>query len=92
MLLRDLRTTARRGYGLALNEAEPGVTAVAAAVRSGPAGSAVGTVSIAGPTARVDDSRVRELARLVVQCATDLSNVWPLRPRRVTATDVVKAA
>ena len=34
------RTTARRGYGLAVNEAEPGVTAVAAAIRSGPDGGA----------------------------------------------------
>ena len=95
VLLRDLRTTAKRGYGLALNEAEPGVTAVAAAVRSGPAGVAVGTVSIAGPTARVDETLVRKLAPMVVQCASDLSNVWPLRPRFVTehrATDVVNAA
>jgi hypothetical protein len=77
--LRDLRVTARRGYGLALNEAEPGVTAVAAAVRSGRGGGAVGTVSIAGPSARVVERRVRELAPLVMQCATELSNVWPLR-------------
>ena len=94
-LLRDLRTTGRRGYGLALNEAEPGVTAVAAAVRSGPDGSAVGTVSIAGPTARVDESRVRALAPMVVQCATELSNVWPLRPTTVKkrgVKDAVKAA
>src|SRR5207253_2559126 len=68
-LLRDLRTTARRGYGLALNEAEPGVTAIAAAVRSGRDGAAVGTVSIAGPTARVPERRIRELAPLVRQCA-----------------------
>ena len=85
-LLRDLRATVRRGYGLAVNEAEPGVTAVAAAVRSGPDGGAVGTVSIAGPTARVAEARVRELAPLVVQCAAELSNVWPLRPK--AAADV----
>ena len=94
-LLRDLRTTGRRGYGLALNEAEPGVTAVAAAVRSGPDGSAVGTISIAGPTARVDESRVRALAPMVVQCAAELSNVWPLRPTTVKkrgVKDAVKAA
>ncbi len=95
-LLRDLRATARRGYGLALNEAEPGVTAIAAAVRSGPDGAAVGTVSIAGPTARVPESRVRELAPLVTQCASDLSNLWPLRPKaaanHVAAKDAAKAA
>ena len=35
-LLREIKTTANRGYGLAVNEAEPGVTAIAAAIRSGP--------------------------------------------------------
>ena len=90
-LLRDLRTTARRGYGLALNEAEPGVTAIAAAVRSGRDGAAVGTVSIAGPTARVPERRIRELAPLVRQCASELSNLWPLRPKTL-ANHVAKAA
>ena len=32
-LMRELEATARRGYGLARNEAEPGVTALAAAIR-----------------------------------------------------------
>ena len=80
-LLRDLRTTARRGYGLALNEAEPGVTAIAAAVRSGRDGAAVGTVSIAGPSARVPERRIREWAPRVMQCASELSSLWPLRPK-----------
>jgi IclR family acetate operon transcriptional repressor len=94
-LLRDLRTTARRGYGLALNEAEPGVTAVAAAVRSGPGGAAVGTVSIAGPTVRVTEARARELARAVMQCASELSSLWPVRPKvsaNAAGENAVKAA
>ena len=78
-LLRDLRTTERRGWGLAVNEAEPGVTAIGAAIRSGPGGAAVGTISIAGPTVRLTEGRVSELAPLVVQCASELSNLWPLR-------------
>lgn len=90
-LLRDLRTTARRGYGLALNEAEPGVTAIGAAIRSGPDGVAVGTVSIAGPTVRVDEARVRELAPQVVRCASEMSALWPLRakPAATSVTQVV---
>ena len=95
-LLKDLRTTARRGYGLALNEAEPGVTALAAAIRSGSDGTAVGTVSIAGPTARVTEQRIRELAPLVMQCASDLSSLWLLRPKTAAKAgskrDTVKAA
>ena len=82
-LLKELRATARRGYGLALNEAEPGVTAIAAAIRSGSDGVTVGTVSIAGPSARMTDVRIRELAPLVTQCATELSGLWPVRPKSV---------
>jgi len=84
-LLKELRATARRGYGLAFNEAEPGVTAIAAAIRAGGDGATVGTVSIAGPTARMTEARVRELAPLVTQCAADLSRSWPGRPQPVPA-------
>ena len=79
-LATELRLTARRGFGIAHNEAEPGVTAIAAAIRTGPDNAAVGTVSIAGPSARMTEERVRELAPRVVQCATELSGVWPVRP------------
>ena len=78
-LLRELKTTARRGYGIALSEAEFGVTAVAAAIRPDDASSALGTVSIAGPSARVTEKRAQELAPLVLRTARELSNLWPLR-------------
>jgi DNA-binding IclR family transcriptional regulator len=81
-LQRELRATARRGYGVALSEAEPGVSAVAAVIRSGADRAAVGTVSIAGPSVRVTERRVHELAPLVLQCAADLSSFWPLRRKR----------
>jgi DNA-binding IclR family transcriptional regulator len=80
-LLKELRATARRGYGLAVNEAEPGVTAIAAAIRSRADESTVGTVSIAGPSARMGEARVRELAPVVTACATELSALWPVRPK-----------
>jgi len=80
-LMREVEATTRRGYGLARNEAEPGVTALAAAIRAREGGSALGTVSVAGPSVRMTDARVRELADLVVQSALELSSLWPLRPR-----------
>jgi DNA-binding IclR family transcriptional regulator len=80
-LLRELRTTARRGYGLAVNEAEFGVTAVAAAIRAEANGPALGTVSIAGPSARMSEKRAHELAPLVLRSARELSDLWPLRAR-----------
>ena len=95
VLLKELRTTARRGFGLAVNEAEPGVTAIAAAIRSGADGETVGTVSIAGPTARMTENRIRDLAPLVTQCASDLSRSWPVRTKRLLESvpkDVGQAA
>jgi IclR family acetate operon transcriptional repressor len=80
-LMREVEATAKRGYGIARNEAEPGVTALAAAIRARDDGVALGTVSVAGPSVRMTDARVRELALLVVQGAADLSSLWPLRPR-----------
>jgi DNA-binding IclR family transcriptional regulator len=80
-LLREIKATARRGYGTAVNEAEPGVTAVAAAIRPSDAAAALGTVSVAGPSVRMTERRVRELAPLVVRAAADLAALWPLRDR-----------
>jgi IclR family transcriptional regulator, acetate operon repressor len=78
-LLREVKATARRGYGLALSEAEFGVTAVAAVIRADDDGPALGTVSIAGPSARMTEKRAHELAPLVLRSARELSNLWPLR-------------
>ena len=77
--LRELKATARRGYGIALSEAEFGVTAVAAAIRADGEGPALGTVSIAGPSARITEKRAHELAPLVLGAARELANLWPLR-------------
>ncbi|MDH5286671.1 MAG: IclR family transcriptional regulator [Betaproteobacteria bacterium] len=80
-LLREIAATGARGYGLAVNEAEPGVTAVAAVIRSGSGGAASGTVSVAGPSVRLTDERVLELAPLVCRSAAEISELWPLRTR-----------
>lgn len=80
-LQEELRTTAERGYGLAMSEAEPGVTALAAAIRLGRGGTAVGTVSVAGPSIRLNEKRVQELAPIVTAAAAELAKLWPLRLR-----------
>ena len=94
-LRRELEITARRGFGLAVNEAEPGVTAVAAAVRPAAGGPALGTVSIAGPSVRVTEGRALELAPLVARAAAELAAIWPLRQRSrrsAHAGDIAHAA
>ena len=67
-------------FGIASSEAEPGVTAIAAAI-SAADGGALGTVSVAGPSVRMTDARIQELAPLVRQCAEELARLWPLRAR-----------
>ena len=78
-LLRELKTAARRGYGMALGEAEFGVTAIAAAIRTGDDSPVLGTVSIAGPSARMTEKRAQELAPSVLRTARQLASLWPLR-------------
>jgi DNA-binding IclR family transcriptional regulator len=78
-LVRELKATARRGYGTAFSEAEFGVTAVASAIRHGEEGPALGTVSIAGPSARVTEKRAQDLAPLLLPAARQLASLWPLR-------------
>jgi DNA-binding IclR family transcriptional regulator len=94
-LIRELEATQTRGYGVALNEAEPGVTAVAAVIRSGSGGPVMGTVSVAGPSVRLTEQRLQELAPLVIRTASELSRMWPLRPRtrqRAGEADIAEAA
>ena len=93
-LLRELKATGRRGYALALNEAEPGVTAIAAAIRPSRDSPALGTVSVAGPSVRMTEKRAQELAPLVLGTASELSKVWPLLRAggRVAGNHVAAAA
>jgi len=80
-LMRELDATSRRGFGLAVNEAEPGVTALATTIRAEKSGAVLGTVSIAGPSLRMTKTRIQELSPLVLRSASELSSLWPLRPR-----------
>ncbi len=74
----QLRETRRRGYGEAVEEGAPGIAAVAAAIE-GPGGAVVGTVSIAGPVARLGAERRRALAGAAIAAAAELSALWPIR-------------
>jgi DNA-binding IclR family transcriptional regulator len=80
-LLQEIEATRNRGYGIAVNEGEPGVSALAAAIRPPHGGAALGVVSVAGPSARMTESRIAEMAPLVMQAATELASFWPLRTR-----------
>ena len=85
-VMEALRATLERGYGIARNEAEQGVSAMATVVRSGTGGAVAGTVSIAGPSARLTESRMNELVPALLATAGEISSLWPARLRRNPAT------
>ena len=76
-LLRDLTVTRSRGYGLAIEEAEPGVKAIAVVVRAQLDQRVLGTMSIAGPLVRMGPERDAEFHALLQQAAGTLALVWP---------------
>jgi DNA-binding IclR family transcriptional regulator len=93
-LRRELKATDKRGFGIAVNEAEPGVTAIASAIRVERSAPTLGTVSIAGPSVRMTEKRIAELAPWVIAAAAELANLWPLRPRtrsRASAAELVES-
>jgi len=77
-LVKELEVTAKRGYALAQNEAEPGVSAVAAAIKPTSGGRAVGTISVAGPSVRMDAPRLEAIAGEVASTVAELAELWPL--------------
>jgi IclR family acetate operon transcriptional repressor len=80
-LSHELRVTRNRGWGEAVEEGEPGVAAVAATIRARPddAARVVGTVSIAGPLARMDAARRVQHAEEALAAARELTELWPAR-------------
>lgn len=90
--LRELKATTKRGYGLAMSEAEFGVTAIAAPIRAGDKSPVLGTVSIAGPSARMTEERAAELSPLVLRTARELASLWPLRVGVATRQELAEPA
>jgi DNA-binding IclR family transcriptional regulator len=77
-LLPELARTRARGYGLAIEEAEPGVAGVAVTIT--PAGGiAQGVLAIAGPVVRMGAERIPEMAAIARDGAEELALLWPLR-------------
>ncbi len=66
-----------RGYALAEEEAESGVTAVAVAIL-GADRAPVGTVSVAGPSLRLPPERYPALAAALAETAAALAAGWPV--------------
>jgi DNA-binding IclR family transcriptional regulator len=72
-LIRELDEVRRRGYAIAIDELEIGLTAIAAPIRN-THGEPVASMSISGPTFRLDARRVPQMAEAVVQAADEVSH------------------
>ncbi|MER8402012.1 IclR family transcriptional regulator [Mesorhizobium sp. M1348] len=77
-VMRERELTREQGWALAVDEAELGVTSIAAAIRPND-GPAIGTVSVAGPILRLSGGRILEISRLISVAADVLATLWPLR-------------
>ncbi len=78
-LLADIETSRRQGFAVTYEEAEPGVAAVGAVIRAGSSVDqpVVATISVAGPTARIERKDIEPIASKVTEAATQLSALWP---------------
>ncbi|MER9020060.1 IclR family transcriptional regulator [Mesorhizobium sp. M0195] len=70
--------TALRGYGIALEEAEEAIGAVAATIATA-SGQAVGVLAIVAPAFRLNEKRLAELGEQAKAGAAELALLWPLR-------------
>jgi len=75
----ELSRTRQRGYGVAIEEGEPGTCAMAQAIVVGRDRVAVGTISIAGPAARLTQERMEELAPDLAATVSEIADLWPSR-------------
>lgn len=71
-LHKELEEVRSRGYAIAVDELEIGLTAVAAPVRDGN-GEVLASMSVSGPTFRLDARRLPDLAQAVMVAADDVS-------------------
>lgn len=72
-LLGRLSETRKRGYAIVIDSATVGTAALAAAILRPSDQVVVGTVSIAGPSARLNKQRMESLAPALLEAAAELS-------------------
>uniref|UniRef100_UPI0018917A4F IclR family transcriptional regulator domain-containing protein n=1 Tax=Agrobacterium tumefaciens TaxID=358 RepID=UPI0018917A4F len=75
----ELEVTRKRGYGVSIEEGELGTSAMAQAILVGRDRVAVGTISIAGPAARLTRERMEEFAPVLDTIAVEIAELWPAR-------------
>lgn len=72
-VLKQLQAARKRGYGMVVESSAPGMSAMAAPLRHPTSGAPIGIVSIAGPSSRLTEARMQELAPNLLEAASQLS-------------------
>ena len=72
-LREELDLVREQGYAVATDELEVGLTAIAAPIRNAH-GDVIASMSVSGPTFRLDHERVDEVVALVVEAAAEVSH------------------
>jgi IclR family transcriptional regulator, acetate operon repressor len=75
----ELALTRERGYGTSIEESEPGTCAIGVAIIDPQVRRAIGTVSVAGPVARLPPARIADIAPDVQATAAEIADLWPSR-------------
>ena len=78
-LRKDLTKIRNRGYAIAVEEAEPGITAIACAINDPSSENVIGTLSIAGPSFRLPDTRYASLGQELAKAALQIARILPHR-------------
>lgn len=73
-LLERLHAARKRGYAWVVESSGPGTSAMAVAIRHPLTGGVVGTVSVAGPSVRLTEARMHELAPRMLAAAGELAD------------------
>jgi DNA-binding IclR family transcriptional regulator len=72
-LVADLEQVRVRGYAVAVDELEVGLTAVAAPIRNA-AGDVIASMSVSGPTFRLDEEKLERVLPALLAAATEVSH------------------
>lgn len=91
-LLARLDATRLRGYARVSESSAPGTAAMAAAVRHPGTGGVIGVVSIAGPSVRLTEARMDELAEALHAAASALADACSTSDYFTAASRAVPAA
>jgi IclR family acetate operon transcriptional repressor len=93
-LVAELALTRERGYGTSIEEGEPGTCAISCAIIDPQTRRAIGTVSVAGPVARLPPTQIAAIAPDLQATAAEIADLWPSRKVMESAMGLatVKAA